>query len=67
MPEALKIPEKHLVTLEPGISTAQTNQMAGANLSLVVPLSIQESYTVAQQAWLWSVASFVSFVQAKQQ
>jgi hypothetical protein len=66
LPEALKIPEKHLITLEPGISTAQTNQMAGANLSLIVPLSIQESYTIAQQAWLWSVASFVTFVQGKQ-
>jgi hypothetical protein len=66
LPEALKIPEKHLITLEPGISTAQTTQMAGSNLSLIVPTSIQESYTVAQRAWLWSVESFVSFVRTKQ-
>ncbi|MGO7438272.1 type II restriction endonuclease [Rhizobium ruizarguesonis] len=67
LPEALKIPEKHLITLEPGISTAQTTQMAGSNLSLIVPTSIQESYTIAQRAWLWSVTSFVAFVSAKQQ
>ncbi|MGO7815587.1 type II restriction endonuclease, partial [Rhizobium ruizarguesonis] len=51
-----------MITLEPGISTAHTTQMAGYNLSLIVPTSIQESYTIAHRAWLWSVTSFVAFV-----
>ena len=33
--EAAKIPRKHLLTLEPGISGPQTTQMANSNLQLV--------------------------------
>ena len=43
--EAAKIPRKHLLTLEPGISGAQTDQMEASDLQLVVPQPIQESYT----------------------
>ena len=57
--EAAKIPRKHLLTHEPGISEAQTVQMDASNLQLVVPRSIQESYTAGQQAWLWSVGEFI--------
>ncbi len=57
--EAAKIPRKHLLTLEPGISEAQTVQMDASNLQLVVPRSIQESYTAGQQAWLWSLGEFI--------
>ncbi len=35
--EAGKIPRKHLLTLKPGISEPQTDQMVAANLQLVVP------------------------------
>ena len=66
LPEAHKIPEKHLITLEPGISTAQTSQMAGVNLSLVVPTPIQDSYTAEQRTWLWNLSRFIGFVKAKQ-
>ena len=41
--EAAKIPRKHLLTLEPGISSAQTTQMENSDLQLVVPQAIQES------------------------
>lgn len=63
--EAAKIPRKHLLTLEPGISEPQTTQMAAAALQLVVPLSIQGTYTATQQAWLWSLAQFISEVRTK--
>ena len=57
--EAAKIPRKHLLTLEPGISEAQTDQMAGSDLQLVVPRSIQGSYTERQCLWLWDLGDFI--------
>lgn len=64
--EAEKISRKHLLTLEPGISEPQTNQMEAASLQLVVPQPVQGSYTDAQQGWLWSVADFIDEIRAKQ-
>lgn len=61
LPEADRIPSKHLVTLEPGISSAQTGQMAAHAVQLVVPLPIQNSYSAPQRSWLWSMARFVDF------
>ncbi len=43
--EAEKIPKKHLLTLEPGISEHQTEQMSASQLQLIVPDAIQDSYT----------------------
>ena len=63
--EATKIPRKHLLTLEPGISEPQTSQMANSGLQLVVPRSIQETYTNEQRAWLWNVRDFIRDVQAR--
>ncbi len=60
--EAKKIPRKHLFTLEPGISDAQTTQMDHADLQLVVPRLIQNSYTGQQRSWLWSLAEFIRYV-----
>ena len=57
--EAAKISRKHLLTLEPGISGAQTAQMSASNLQLVVPQAIQQSYTDEQQAWLWNLGEFI--------
>ena len=63
--EAAKIPRKHLLTLEPGISEPQTTQMANSNLQLVVPRSIQDSYTVGQRSWLWSLGEFIRDIEAR--
>ncbi len=57
--EASKIPRKHLLTLEPGISEPQTAQMENSDLQLVVPESIQASYTEDQRAWLWNLGDFI--------
>ena len=64
--EAAKIPEKHLLTLEPGISESQTDQMDATNLQLVVPRSIQDSYTETQRMWLWTFDQFIRDVEARQ-
>lgn len=57
--EAKRIPNKHLITLEAAISEAQTKEMASHGLQLVVPQSIQSTYTSVQQENLWSVDSFI--------
>jgi len=64
--EAAKIPRKHLLTLEPGISEPQTAQMEASALQLVVPQAIQKTYTVAQRDWLRSVSDFIEEVRGKQ-
>ncbi len=64
--EAEKISRRHLLTLEPGITEPQTNQMEASSLQLVVPRAVHSSYTAAQQSWLWSVADFIGEVRAKQ-
>lgn len=58
--EAAKIPQKHLLTLEPGITEPQTAQMKASALQLVVPQDIHQTYTSNQQIWLWSVREFIS-------
>ncbi len=63
--EASKIPRKHLLTLELGISEAQTTQMENSNLQLVVPQSFQDTYTDGQQAWLWNLEEFIRYVNAR--
>ena len=65
--EADKISRKHLLTMEPGISEPQTDQMKEANLQLVVPTAIQASYTQSQQKWLWSLAHFIKDVRIRQE
>lgn len=60
--EAAKIPRKHLLTLEPSISSAQTNQMAMHDLQLVVPASIHATYTPVQRHWLWTLSDFIEEV-----
>jgi len=64
--EAEKISRKHLLTLEPGISVPQTDQMEASSLQLVVPAPVHRSYTDAQRGWLWSVDDFIGEVRSKQ-
>lgn len=64
--EAKRITHKHLVTLEPGISEAQTNQMQAENLQLVVPVKIHETFRAGQRAWLMKVTDFVELAKARQ-
>ena len=60
--EAAKIHRKHLLTLEPGISEPQTEQMEASDLQLIVPQGIQDSYTEMQRKWLWNLENFVQYL-----
>lgn len=64
--EASRIETKHLLTLEPGVSTNQTDEMQAKRLQLVVPAGVQKTYTDAQRGWLMGVAEFVALARSKQ-
>lgn len=66
LPEAERIPQKHLITIEPGISVSQTEMMKESNVQLIVPLHIQDSYQSSQKKWLYSVNDFIGLVSQKQ-
>lgn len=64
--EAAKIPEKHLLTLEPGISENQTTEMRSHNIQLILPQAIHQTYSIEQQDWLLNLKEFISLVDRKQ-
>lgn len=64
--EAARIDQKHLVTLEPGISENQTSEMQHQLLQLVLPTELQETYSESQQNWLMSLGDFIELVDNRQ-
>lgn len=64
--EASRIETKHLLTLEPGVSTNQTDEMRAKRLQLVVPADVQKTYSDVQRAWLMTVSSFIQLVSVRQ-
>lgn len=65
--EADRIEEKHLLTLEPGISTNQTAEMRDKKLQLVLPKSLHDTYNDKQRAWLFDLRTFIGLVSERQQ
>ena len=64
--EAGRIQDKHLITLEPGISENQTNEMQAQRLQLVVPKGLQKTYRGSQLEWLMSLEDFIGMVTERQ-
>lgn len=64
--EAARIPAKHLLTLEPSISSNQTDEMKAEQVQLVIPFSLHVTYTPAQQSWLLDIADFLRVVKERQ-
>lgn len=64
--EAIRVPEKHLLTLEAPISTNQLRLMKAARLRLVIPRPIQMVFPTASRSELLSVHEFVSEVKRLQ-
>lgn len=64
--EADRIPKKHLLTLEPGISESQTDEMKSQNLQLVLPSSLHDTYKDSQKSWLMDVRGFITNLRLKQ-
>jgi type II restriction enzyme len=63
--EGPRIPSKHILTIQPGISTNQLNEMSKANVTLIVPKSIHEKYPPKRDIKLLTVEEFVSDVRTK--
>lgn len=57
--EADRIPSKHLLTLEPGISAAQTDEMRKERMQLVVPRPLHDSYRPGQREEILTVSAFI--------
>ncbi|MBW8072902.1 MAG: restriction endonuclease [Ferrovum sp.] len=64
--EAARIPDKHLLTLEPSISENQTSEMKTERVQLVLPRGLHPTYTVAQQAWLMNITDFTELALRRQ-
>jgi hypothetical protein len=64
--EAQRIHNKHLLTLEPGISENQTDEMRAKHLQLVLPARLHETYREKQRSWLFTVERFLKIVKQRQ-
>jgi hypothetical protein len=64
--EADRVPEKHLLTLEPAITPSQTAEMQQKNLRLVVPAEIHATYLPEQRNWLLTLSDLCDQLLASQ-
>lgn len=61
-----RIEPKHFITLEPSISTNQTNDMAEKKIQLIVPVSILSSYKEQQRKSIITLKALIEILKAKQ-
>lgn len=59
IPEADRIPVKHLITLEPAISQNQTDEMVVQKVQLVIPKPILPTYHSIQQKLILTLSDFL--------
>lgn len=57
--EAERISQKHLLTLQEGVSENQFGEMAQSNVQLVVPASLVSAYPKSVQPHLQTIESFI--------
>jgi len=60
--EAKRIPQKHLLTLQAGISSNQLAQMQEANVVLVVPAPLHKAYPKSSGATILTLDAFLETV-----
>ncbi|MDQ8005267.1 MAG: type II restriction endonuclease [Pedobacter sp.] len=63
--EANRIPNKHLITLEPAISKNQTDQIHAVNLQLVLPQKLKETFSAEQQQQIINLSDFIDLIKGK--
>lgn len=63
--EAGRIPEKHLFTLQQGISAQQLDEMAEERVILVVPKPYIDTYPREKRAGIWTLDKFIGYVREK--
>ena len=63
--EGKRVPEKHILTIQQGISTNQLNDMHEENVTLVVPKRLHKDYPKERDITLLTVEEFVSKVHTR--
>jgi hypothetical protein len=63
--EADRIKNKHLFTLQQGISLEQLEEMESVNITLVVPKSYIKSYPSTKRKSIWTLQRFIHHVKNK--
>ena len=61
--EGRRVPHKHILTTQPGISFNQLKEMNEANVSLIVPQSLRDQYPKHAPIELLNIEQFVSQVE----
>jgi hypothetical protein len=64
--EADRMDIKHLFTLEPGISTTQTDEMRARQVRLVIPLPLHNTFAPAQRSELLTLGAFINLLKARE-
>ena len=64
--EADRIEEKHLFTLQSGISQNQTDEMKAHKVRLVIPKQVHGSFSPGQQCQLMTLDDFIGLVRERQ-
>lgn len=65
--EASKIPDKHLFTLQPGVSSNQLREMRSQNLTLVIPAANRMNFPPDERDSLLTLKEFILLTKAKNQ
>lgn len=60
--EGKRVPEKHILTIQQGISPNQLNEMHRANVTLVVPQRLHKDYPKERDITLLNIEEFVATV-----
>lgn len=63
--EGDRLPNKHLLTLQQGITANQLDEMQRAGLTLVVPKDYHSLYPKTHQDRLWTVEKFIQYANEK--
>ncbi len=64
--EASRIPQKHLFTLQQGISSNQLQEMQDENITLVVPSNYHKFFPEEYRGGIMSLSTFINYVKEKQ-
>jgi hypothetical protein len=63
--EGRRVPDKHIITIQPGISAPQLAEMREARVTLVVPERLHDQYPPERPMELLSLARFVDTVRGR--
>jgi type II restriction enzyme len=63
--EANRIPDKHLFTLQQGISAQQLDEMEAEHITLVVPAPYIDAYPQKKRGNIWTLQKFIGYVKEK--